>query len=268
MYLDQRRFWIWLLWNKENNICLSWKLHLCVFIEGWTRHFARQLRNCVVIGTLFFSCEVAEFLGSVFLLSLFLFWLLIKFQKKENLRKKGNFFWLTVRWCVCCGRGEVWPGKNVGDSCCIRGSRRVRHPVTLLPVKKWDSMLGLHSLPPSFSFTVYGCIVYAHHTAVQGIEKSTLKRDLLPRWNFSTDTITVMPLSWSRWLHILQVDNQDSHWHVCSCRGPELSSEHLCRMTPTVCESTPIGSGAFFWSKCVFNHMCTYPIPFQAYTHN
>lgn len=190
-------------------------------------------------------------------------------EKKENLRKKGNFFfWLTVRWCVCCGRGEVWPGKNVGDSCCIRGSRRVRHPVTLLPVKKWDSMLGLHSLPPSFSFTVYGCIVYAHHTAVQGIEKSTLKRDLLPRWNFSTDTITVMPLSWSRWLHILQVDNQDSHWHVCSCRGPELSSEHLCRMTPTVCESTPIGSGAFFWSKCVFNHMCTYPIPFQAYTHN
>lgn len=57
-------------------------------------------------GTLFFSCEVAEFLGSVFLLSLFLFWLLIKFQKKENLRKKGNFFFSSQLGDVFVVAGE------------------------------------------------------------------------------------------------------------------------------------------------------------------
>lgn len=61
-----------------------------------------------MIGTLFFSCEVAEFLGSVFLLSLFLFWLLTKFQKKENLRKKGNFFFF---------------GSQLGDVFVVAGER-------------------------------------------------------------------------------------------------------------------------------------------------
>lgn len=155
MCLDQRRFWIWLVWNKENNICLSWKLHLCVFIEEWTRHLSRQLKNCVVMGTLFCGCGMAEFQRSAFLLSLFLFWLLIKFQNKYLKEERGSFS-SQLGWCVCCGRGEVW---HLGDSCCIHGSRHMRHPITLLPVKKWDAVLGLHSLPPSFSDCVYACIV-------------------------------------------------------------------------------------------------------------
>lgn len=60
-----------------------------------------------MIGTLFFSCEVAEFLGSVFLLSLFLFWLLIKFQKKRELKEEREFFF----------------GSQLGDVFVVAGER-------------------------------------------------------------------------------------------------------------------------------------------------
>lgn len=63
-----------------------------------------------MIGTLFFSCEVAEFLGSVFLLSLFLFWLLIKFQKKKKreLKEEREFFFF---------------GSQLGDVFVVAGER-------------------------------------------------------------------------------------------------------------------------------------------------
>lgn len=60
-----------------------------------------------MIGTLFFSCEVAEFLGSVFLLSLFLFWLLTKFQKKRELKEEREFFF----------------GSQLGDVFVVAGER-------------------------------------------------------------------------------------------------------------------------------------------------
>lgn len=61
-----------------------------------------------MIGTLFFSCEVAEFLGSVFLLSLFLFWLLTKFQKKRELKEEREFFFF---------------GSQLGDVFVVAGER-------------------------------------------------------------------------------------------------------------------------------------------------
>lgn len=62
-----------------------------------------------MIGTLFFSCEVAEFLGSVFLLSLFLFWLLTKFQKKRELKEEREFFFFF--------------GSQLGDVFVVAGER-------------------------------------------------------------------------------------------------------------------------------------------------
>lgn len=154
MYLDQRRFWIWLVWNTENSIRPSWKLHLFIFVEEWAKHSSRQLELGSDGDSVFqlWGDRVSRF---CFFTAFVSFLIADKIAEERTSGRKA--LW-AHRYGVSVMSGEAWLGERGGDSCSIYLRPRVCD--TLLPVRKWGDNVGA-SLPSStFSFLfMYDCIV-------------------------------------------------------------------------------------------------------------
>lgn len=176
MYLDQRHFWIWLVWNTENSICPSWKLHLFIFVEEWAKHSSRQL-ELGSDGDSVFRLWGDRVLRFCFFTAFVSFLIADKIAEERTSGRKG--LW-AHRYGVSAMSGGMAGGAWWRQLLYLSAATGVWHIASCQEVRRQRGCFSpfVHLF---FSFYVWlYCVVHMHHTVAEEIEVPIYKMGLLP----------------------------------------------------------------------------------------